>query len=215
MIIDYDSSNLVAQERTIDLGETLEYEKDKVILGVLGAGNYGSRVLIPAFKKAGALNSTLVTSKGISATFSGKKNNFSKASTSIDEILNDEKINTVAVVTRHNQHADQVIKLLNADKNIFVEKPLAINLEDLNSIEEIYLTKKNLKLMVGFNRRFAPLVRKLKKLIENTKSPKSFIYTINVACPKKSLDTRYGNRWRKIDWRSLSYDRFNEIFSRR
>ena len=179
VIIDYDSSNLVAQKRTIDLGETLEYEKDKVILGVLGAGNYGSRVLIPAFKKAGALNSTLVTSKGISATFSGKKNNFSKASTSIDEILNDEKINTVAVVTRHNQHADQVIKLLNADKNIFVEKPLAINLEDLNSIEEIYLTKKNLKLMVGFNRRFAPLVRKLKKLIENTKSPKSFIYTIN------------------------------------
>ena len=78
VIIDYDSSNLVAQERTIDLGETLEYEKDKVILGVLGAGNYGSRVLIPAFKKAGALNSTLVTSKGIRATFSGKKNNFSK-----------------------------------------------------------------------------------------------------------------------------------------
>ena len=179
VIIDYDSSNLVAHERTIDLGETLEYEKDKVILGVLGAGNYGSRVLIPAFKKAGALNSTLVTSKGISAIFSGKKNNFSKASTSIDEILDDEKINTVAVVTRHNQHADQVIKLLNADKNVFVEKPLAINLEDLNLIEEVYSSKKNLKLMVGFNRRFAPLVRKLKKLIENTKSPKSFIYTIN------------------------------------
>ena len=70
----------------------------------------------------------------------GKKNNF-QASTSIDEILNDEKINTVAVVTRHNQHADQVIKLLNADKNIFVEKPLAINLEDLNSIEEIISKK--------------------------------------------------------------------------
>ena len=151
-------------------------------VGFIGAGNYASRTLIPAFKECGAELDIIVTSAGISGVHHGNKNNFLTASTNIDDILNSEVINTVAIVTRHDMHATQVVNVLNSGKHVFVEKPLALSLDELELIDKTYQKaneSNEVKLMVGFNRRFAPHIIKMKELLDSRKSPKSFIITVN------------------------------------
>jgi predicted dehydrogenase/threonine dehydrogenase-like Zn-dependent dehydrogenase len=151
-------------------------------IGFIGAGNYASRILIPAFKETESVLDTLVTSGGISGVHHGNKNSFLTASTSIDDVLNNESINTVAIVTRHDAHATQVVDSLNAGKHIFVEKPLALTLDEIEQIDKAYKENnksKNVKLMVGFNRRFAPHIIKIKELMSNHQSPKSILMTVN------------------------------------
>jgi predicted dehydrogenase/threonine dehydrogenase-like Zn-dependent dehydrogenase len=151
-------------------------------VGFIGAGNYASRTLIPAFKEAGAVLDTLVTSGGISGVHHGKKNKFITASTETDDLWSNGEINTVAIVTRHDVHAQQVIDALNSEKNVFVEKPLALTLDELDEIDRSYqlANKTNTtRLMVGFNRRYAPHVVKMKELLSSHRSPKSIIMTVN------------------------------------
>ena len=151
-------------------------------IGFIGAGNYASRILIPAFKETESVLDTLVTSGGISGVHHGNKNSFLTASTSIDDVLNNESINTVAIVTRHDAHATQVVDSLNAGKHVFVEKPLALTLGEIDQIDKAYKENnksKNVKLMVGFNRRFAPHILKIKELMSNHQSPKSILMTVN------------------------------------
>ena len=151
-------------------------------VGFIGAGNYASRTLIPAFKEAGSVLDTVVTSGGISGVHHGNKNRFLTASTNVKDILNNESINTVVIVTRHDAHASQVIDALNAGKHVFVEKPLALTLDEIDQIDKAY-QKANMsnevKLMVGFNRRYAPHIVKMKELLSSHRSPKSIIMTIN------------------------------------
>jgi predicted dehydrogenase/threonine dehydrogenase-like Zn-dependent dehydrogenase len=163
-----------------------KYDPAKPCVGFIGGGNYASRTLIPAFKEAGAVLDTLVTSGGISGVHHGNKNDFSTASTELDDVWKNEHINTVAIVTRHDAHAGQVIDALKAGKNVFVEKPLALTLEELESIDEAYQqanaspqSSANVRLMVGFNRRYAPHILKMKELLDSHRSPKSIIMTIN------------------------------------
>ena len=151
-------------------------------VGFIGAGNYASRTLIPAFKEAGSMLDTVVTSGGISGVHHGNKNKFLIASTNVEDILNNESINTVAIVTRHDAHALQVIEALNAGKHVFVEKPLALTLDEIEKIDKAYqkINKaNNVKLMVGFNRRLAPHIIKMKELLSSHHSPKSVIMTVN------------------------------------
>jgi predicted dehydrogenase/threonine dehydrogenase-like Zn-dependent dehydrogenase len=155
---------------------------DTPCVGFIGAGNYASRTLIPAFKEAGAVLDTLVTSGGISGVHHGNKNQFATASTETSDLWDSEKINTVSIVTRHDAHAQQVIDALNSGKNVFVEKPLALTLDELNEIDKSYKKANNsntVRLMVGFNRRYAPHVVKMKELLDSHGSPKSIIMTIN------------------------------------
>jgi predicted dehydrogenase/threonine dehydrogenase-like Zn-dependent dehydrogenase len=147
-------------------------------VGFIGAGNYASRTLIPAFKEAGCNLITLITSGGISGVHHGKKNGFLSTSTETADLWN-TKINTVVIATRHNDHATQVIEALKNEKNVFVEKPLALTLEEINLIDLAYLSSNNARLMVGFNRRFSPHIIKMKKLLDNCRSPKSIIITVN------------------------------------
>jgi len=151
-------------------------------VGFIGAGNYASRTLIPAFKEAGAMLDTLVTSGGISGVHHGNKNQFSTTSTEISDLWDNDKINTVSIVTRHDAHAQQVIDALNSGKNVFVEKPLALTLDELGEIDKSYNKANSLntiRLMVGFNRRYAPHVVKMKELLDSHRSPKSIIMTVN------------------------------------
>ena len=151
-------------------------------VGFIGAGNYASRTLIPAFKEAGAMLDTLVTSGGISGVHHGNKNQFSTTSTEISDLWDNDKINTVSIVTRHDAHAQQVIDALNSGKNVFVEKPLALTLDELGEIDKSYNKANSLntiRLMVGFNRRYAPHVIKMKELLDSHRSPKSIIMTVN------------------------------------
>jgi len=159
-----------------------EFDTSVPRVGFIGAGNYASRTLIPAFKEGGAVLDTLVTSGGISGVHHGKKNNFIKASTELRDIWSNADINTVAIVTRHNDHAEQVIEGLKARKNLFVEKPLALTLDELDEIDALYQAmpvEESCRLMVGFNRRFAPHIVKIKALLESHRSPKVIIMTVN------------------------------------
>ncbi len=161
----------------------ISIEPKNAVVGFIGAGNYASRVLIPAFKKASSQLHTIVTSGGINGVIHGEKAGFSEASTDIDALLNNTDINTVAIATRHNSHAYFVEKVLSAQKNVFVEKPIALSVEEIDKIEQVY--NNNIKnnqfsrVMVGFNRRFAPQVQKMKTLLSSVKEPKSFIMTMN------------------------------------
>lgn len=151
-------------------------------VGFIGAGNYASRTLIPAFKEAGAVLDTLVTSGGISGVHHGNKNQFATASTETKDLWNNDKINTVSIVTRHDAHAQQVVDALKSGKNVFVEKPLALALDELDVIDTAYheANKSNtVRLMVGFNRRYAPHIVKMKELLNSHRSPKSIIMTVN------------------------------------
>ena len=157
------------------------YSSDAVTCGFLGGGNYASRVLIPAFRKSGAQMETLVTSRGINSSVQGKKNGFNIASTSESSVINSRMINTVVIATQHNLHALQVIEALKQHKHVFVEKPLAINTDELLEIKSVYVSIKGEKpkLMVGFNRRFAPHIIKMKNLLNSQDGPKIFIMTVN------------------------------------
>ena len=159
------------------------YNEARPVCGFIGAGNYASRILIPAFKASGAQLHTIGTSGGISGVIHGKPAGFAVASTDIDTMLGNVAINTVAIVTRHNTHSRFVVQSLQAGKHVFVEKPLAITLAELAEVEQAYraasIKGKAPHLMVGYNRRFAPQVKKMKALLLAVKEPKSFIMTMN------------------------------------
>jgi predicted dehydrogenase/D-arabinose 1-dehydrogenase-like Zn-dependent alcohol dehydrogenase len=161
---------------------SISFDAAQPRVGFIGAGNYASRTLIPAFKEAGAVLDTLVTSGGVSGVHHGNKNAFLTASTEVADLWNNKELNTIAIVTRHNAHALQVVEALAAGKNVFVEKPLALSLAELDMIDEAYQAANKsakIRLMVGFNRRYAPHIIKMKELLESHRSPKSIIMTIN------------------------------------
>ncbi|WP_296673470.1 bi-domain-containing oxidoreductase [Sulfuricaulis sp.] len=159
------------------------FDARKPVVGFIGAGNYASRILIPAFKAAGAQLHTIVTAGGINGVIHGKKAGFAEASTDVESLLANDKINTVAIVTRHNSHARFVMQALQAGKSVFVEKPLAINHDELAEVEKAYKASHAAgarpHLMVGFNRRFSPQVQKMKALLTPVSEPKLFIMTMN------------------------------------
>lgn len=161
----------------------IQVEPENAVVGFIGAGNYASRILIPAFKKASAQLHTIVTAGGINGVIHGSKTGFAEASTDLNAILQHPKINTIAIVTRHNSHASMVEKVLAAGKHVFVEKPLALHVDEIDRIEQLYqqqsTTDRYSRVMVGFNRRFAPQVQKMKALLDTVKEPKSFIMTMN------------------------------------
>lgn len=150
------------------------------VVGFVGAGNYASRMLIPAFKAAGAQLHSIATSGGINGVVHGEKARFAEATTDTAAMINNPDINTIAIVTRHNSHSRFVVDALHAGKHVFVEKPLAISLEELSQVKQAYeQAKVKPQLMVGFNRRFSPQVQKMKALLSAVKEPKSFIMTMN------------------------------------
>lgn len=157
------------------------------VIGFIGAGNYASRTLIPAMKEAGASLDTLVTNGGLSGVHHGRKFGFKTAATEADAIWGNPAINTVAIATRHNSHAQMVLAAIKSGKHVFVEKPLCLTLNELEAIQSAYLEYEkrstenggNRLLMVGFNRRFAPQVVKMKELLESRREPKAIIITVN------------------------------------
>jgi predicted dehydrogenase len=151
----------------------------KATTAFLGAGNYAGRVLIPAFKAAGAKLKTVVSGGGVSAVHSGTKHGFSEASTDGSKVLDDVSIDTVVIATRHDSHARQVLSALRAGKHVFCEKPLCLTLDELAEIKAEAQARPQQLLMVGFNRRFAPLTIKAKSLLDPIAEPKAFIMTVN------------------------------------
>jgi predicted dehydrogenase/threonine dehydrogenase-like Zn-dependent dehydrogenase len=151
----------------------------KVQLGALGAGNFATSVLFPALQRIRGIELVgLATATGMTAAHAGRKYGFRYATTDEREILADDQINTVAVLTRHHLHARQVIDALRAGKHVFCEKPLSLNKENLIEIAKAVDDSENL-LTVGFNRRFAPLAVRLKAFLEGVHEPVSIHYRVN------------------------------------
>ncbi|ENX44185.1 bi-domain-containing oxidoreductase [Acinetobacter sp. NIPH 2100] len=182
LLLKYNSPVETRLEKRVVL-RPISIEPKNAVVGFIGAGNYASRVLIPAFKKASSQLHTIVTSGGINGVIHGEKTGFAEASTDLDGLLNNKDINTVAIATRHNSHAYFVERVLTAGKNVFVEKPLALTVEEIEKIETVYnqniQNNQYARVMVGFNRRFSPQVQKMKTLLDTVKEPKSFIMTMN------------------------------------
>jgi predicted dehydrogenase/threonine dehydrogenase-like Zn-dependent dehydrogenase len=150
-----------------------------VRLGALGAGNFAASVLFPALRRVRDIELVgLATATGMTGAHTGQKYGFRYATTDEKEILSDERINTVAVLTRHHLHARQVIDSLQAGKHVFCEKPLCLNKEDLIEIAKAVDGSDGL-LTVGFNRRFAPLSVQLKTFLEGVHEPMSMHYRVN------------------------------------
>ncbi|MDO9302799.1 MAG: Gfo/Idh/MocA family oxidoreductase, partial [Anaerolineales bacterium] len=158
-------------------------QKSNVKLGVLGAGLYANATLLPVIKNNNDFELVgIASSGGLHAQHSGKKFGFQYATSSEDEIINDPNINTVAILTRHDSHADLVVKALKAGKHVFVEKPLAINSNQLSVISKQLAKTDHCLLLTGFNRRFSPLAQQLKSSIVNRQSSIYAHYRVNAGC---------------------------------
>lgn len=205
-LVDFQSAYSLVSRDSASLGIVLQYPSDLekpmvdvtrrvfplcantphtvgLVAGFIGAGNYARQMLAPAFRKSGIRLKTVASVNGLSGLQVGYKNGFSVMTTDIDAILADPEINIVVIATRHNAHAAQVCAALKAGKHVFVEKPLALDTQQLTDIIDSYAAARDAGhaqlLMVGFNRRFAPQILRMKRLLDTVNEPKSFIVTVN------------------------------------
>lgn len=150
----------------------------------VGSGNYATAVLIPAFKAGGARLRTVVSQSGISGVHAGRKYGFEQASTDVDAAITDTGANVIVVSTRHDSHAHLAQAALAAGKHVFVEKPLALTHAQLDEVDRARTDAIGSRngapiVMIGFNRRFAPQVQKMKALLVGVKEPKVMLMTVN------------------------------------
>ncbi|AXG68975.1 scyllo-inositol 2-dehydrogenase (NAD(+)) [Kordia sp. SMS9] len=153
-----------------------ELQAGNGVIGLVGAGNFTKMTLLPALKGKNAQIKHIVSSGGVNGTVLAKKHGIAQSTTDYNLVLDDKEVDVVMITTRHNLHADMVIKALDKGKHVFVEKPLALNNEELEAIQESYSKNKG-SLMIGFNRRFSPHTQKIKSLIGD--SPMNVIATMN------------------------------------
>jgi predicted dehydrogenase/threonine dehydrogenase-like Zn-dependent dehydrogenase len=165
--------------RTVRLRPFVEDAASGSVCGFIGAGNYATAVLVPAFKAAGAVLHTVSSNGGVSGLHVARKFGFSAATTDSVGLIASPDINTVVVTTRHDSHADWVCRALAAGKHVFVEKPLALDHEQLSRVSKVVALSPDRLLMVGFNRRFAPQVIKMKALLAAVSGPKVAVMTVN------------------------------------
>ncbi len=180
IILTYDSPAAGRMAHTVSLraSAAITISPQHPVVGFIGAGNYASRVLIPAFRKAGATLHTISSTAGVSGVVHGRKTGFSRATTDTDALIVDPAINAVAIATRHDTHAVLTIRALESGKHVFVEKPLALTQDEVTLVEAAHAAS-GCHLLVGFNRRFAPHVQTMKRLLEPVLEPKSFVMVLN------------------------------------
>ena len=149
-------------------------------IGVIGAGNYTRQVLLPALAGTPANLEAIASRGGADARHAADHFGFTRATTDVDSIIEDPAIDAVVITTRHDTHAELAARSLEAGKHVYVEKPLAVTLEQLDDLTTRYeaLAEKPI-LMVGFNRRFAPLVQQMKALLDAVVGPKALVATMN------------------------------------
>lgn len=167
--------------RSVALAPAAPRAAGEPVLALVGAGNYAGQVLAPALRRAGARLKSVTSAGGVSSLHVGRKNGFESAGTDLGAIWEDPEVNAVVIATRHDAHARQVVAALEAGKHVFVEKPLALTRDELAGIESAYTTAaaRGQVLTIGFNRRFAPQVQRLRALLAPMKQPKAFVMTVN------------------------------------
>ncbi len=154
-----------------------------VTVGLLGAGGFASSTLIPAMKNSRHTSlDTICAATGSRAKHAANKFGFRKCTTDEAGLVQDPEINTVVIATRHHLHAVQVLSALSVGKNVFCEKPLCLSEEELKTIVSAYFeirVAQKPSLMVGFNRRFAPMITQMRAFLATTREPLALHYRIN------------------------------------
>jgi predicted dehydrogenase/threonine dehydrogenase-like Zn-dependent dehydrogenase len=153
----------------------MEASKNKGV-AIVGAGNFTKMTMLPTMKSLKPNYTYIVSAGGVSGSTMAKKYNIAKSTTDYKEVLHDVNTHLVMITTRHHLHATMTLDALNAGKHVFVEKPLALNEHDLNQIIEARNASHKV-VMLGFNRRFAPMVQKMKSLLSET--PMHIVATMN------------------------------------
>ena len=151
---------------------------DVVRVGLVGAGSYARKFLLPQLRAAGAEFQAIATAQGMSARDIGAKYGFQLCASNAEEVINDPATNLVVIATRHDTHAALAAAALRAGRHVFVEKPLALAEEELADVLAA-AGQTDARLVVGFNRRFAPLALKAKEFFTDTSAPLSIVYRVN------------------------------------
>ncbi len=176
ILLQYDTEKELASK--IEIQPKQSISANKVSVGMIGAGSYARKFLLPNLKANSVEFNSIATASGLSAKDIGSQYGFASCVSNSDDVLQDKNTNLVVIATRHDSHADLARKALLEDKHVFVEKPLAMNDEELDSVIEAAKNSQG-KLMVGFNRRFSPLAKTAKEFFSNRQSPLSILYRVN------------------------------------
>lgn len=164
-------------------GQAMPAPASTVSVGLLGAGGFASSTLIPAMRASSATSLVSVcAATGSHAHHAAKKFGFRDCTTEESQLVTNSQLNTVVIATRHHLHAKQVLASLAAGKNVFCEKPLCLTEEELREIICAYLSKapsRSGALMVGFNRRFAPMTGRMKAFLSSISEPLALHYRVN------------------------------------
>ena len=172
-------SRPVSEGRTIELARAPVAPAARAYsVAVIGAGNFGARVLIPALAQSGARLRVIASRGGASAAIAARRFGFERVTSDLDAVFADPDVDSVAILTRHDSHAPLTLRALEAGKHVFVEKPLAIVMEDVDRIEAAARASGRI-VTVGFNRRFAPFARSLQEQISRRTAPAAVIMTVN------------------------------------
>jgi predicted dehydrogenase/threonine dehydrogenase-like Zn-dependent dehydrogenase len=152
----------------------------RLAIGFIGAGNYASSMLLPTLARLpGVELAHVATTRSLSAVNAQRRFGFATASTNAEAVLEDKSLDAIFIVTRHHTHADLVCRALETDKAVFVEKPLALTREELDRVVEVIAKTGNDRLMVGFNRRFAPLLTRMRSEFGPASSSAVTRYLVN------------------------------------
>ena len=179
VVMQYDTARELERRIEInDSGRAGRAPSEAVHLGLVGAGNYARAMLLPHFKTAGAVFRAIATASGVSARDIGEQYAFHYCAAGADEVLNDEQVNLVVIATRHDSHAELARRALERHRHVFVEKPLALNEDELEGVLTA-AKRSGGQLIVGFNRRFSPLARAAKEFFAPRREPLSISYRIN------------------------------------
>ena len=170
---------------TIEVNQK-SFEGKKAVLAIIGAGNFTSSTLLPNLVKNQGDIKYIASSGGLSSTILAKKHKIANSTTNYKEILEDEQVDLVLVTTQHHMHANMTIESIKAGKSVFVEKPLALNHQELDEIIKLY-NLNEVNITVGFNRRFAPLAKKMKKVLGNAATPINVVATMNAGFVPKDV----------------------------
>ena len=149
-----------------------------VRVGLIGAGNYARAMLLPHFKSAGAELQSIATASGVTARTVAEKFGFRYCVSGADEVLADEEVNLIVIATRHDTHAELARRALSCGRHVFVEKPLALNDHELDSVIAAAAQSKG-ELIVGYNRRFSPMGRAAREFFKDHQAPLSINYRVN------------------------------------
>ncbi len=177
--LDGDITNKAKYARTVSIGSIRVRTNERPSIAVIGAGNFATRTLLPALRGGNVIRKVVVSHGGVTGSYAARKFGFESSSTDLNAVLGDDGIDAVLITTPHHTHGKLVCQALEAGKHVFVEKPLALRLEEVNAVEKAAQKSGSRCVMLGFNRRFSPHMAALKEGLRGARGARAMILTMN------------------------------------